>query len=38
MTQEMIIPRHFECSKEADTSEDRQAQGRHHLVEGEDHF
>ena len=35
---EMTLPRHFECSQEPDTSEDRQPQGRHHLVEGEDHF
>ena len=33
-----LLPRHFECSQEPDTSEDRQPQGRHHLVEGEDHF
>ena len=34
----MSLPRHFECPEESDTPEDRQTQGWHDLMEGEDHF
>ena len=32
------LPRHFEGPQQSDASEDGEAEGRHDLVEGEDHL